>query len=159
MDSLLHIRPWKCIQELIHTPNNMRRVRKLQHIYCLPKYTHECTQTHRVHSVLFSILSVTQAAADTKHSFPPTLSLSSFSHTPSHRLSFCLPLSSSSSPCFLPLLPVSWAATWSSNRHPRSRLFYCFVEWREREGEASQIIQSEGERMRGKKSTNIASRH
>lgn len=136
-------------------------------------YTHlttcaECTScstytvyqnTHRVHSVLFSILSVTQAAADTKHSFPPTLSLSSFSHTPSHRLSFCLPLSSSSSPCFLPLLPVSWAATWSSNRHPRSRLFYCFVEWREREGEASQIIQSEGERMRGKKSTNIASRH
>lgn len=31
-----------------HTPNNMRRVRKLQHIYCIPKYTQStfCSVLH-----------------------------------------------------------------------------------------------------------------
>lgn len=66
-----------------------------QHVY-RNTHTWTHTNTHRAHSVLFSILSVSRAAADTKHPFfPPILSLSPLCLSLSYAISSPLLLSPS----------------------------------------------------------------
>lgn len=128
MASFLHKQPCKFIQELVHTLSSMHGAYKLQHTQ---KHTYK--HTHRAHFVLLSILSVSRAAADTKHSLSLLLLSFPLCYTVSSPL---LPSRSvllsflSSSP-----LPVSWAAAWSGDQRPRSRSFFIASwKWREREG-------------------------
>lgn len=98
-------------------------------------HTHTHAQTHRAHCVLFSIPSVSWAAANTKRSLSLLLlSTPLLSPAASHRLSSCLILSSS--PSFLHLLCLSAEQPCEAaiNAHTLVLFFYCFVKWREREG-------------------------
>lgn len=101
----VQLQPCKSIQELMHTYSSMHgSTQAATHILYGEIHTH--TNAHRAHSVLHP-LSQPSSCRHKTLSFPPTLSLFLWlSHTPSHRLSFCLPLSSSS-PSFLPLSCLS----------------------------------------------------
>lgn len=95
--------------------------------------THIHTQKHTEHILFCPLSSLSAKQLQTQNTlFPSYSSLSPLSHTPSHRLSFCLPLSSSS-PSFLPFscLSAEQQREAAIDTHALS-LFYCSVEWRER---------------------------